>query len=119
MLKKILYLIPIGLLLLSGCTEPAPKDGIKISGKISFDRVPSALEQGGIAKLDYSNIQRVPAKEVIVKAIGEDGKAVAQTVTNKSGNYSFYVKGDSNIKIRAYARMLKKDFWMLNHCCPK
>ena len=70
MLKKILYLIPIGLLLLIGCTEPTPqKDGIKISGKISFDRVPSALEQGGIAKLDYSNIQRVPAKEIIVKAI--------------------------------------------------
>ncbi|MCH9739469.1 MAG: hypothetical protein K0U38_01320 [Epsilonproteobacteria bacterium] len=86
-------------------------EGINISGTITYDRVPSKLSYGGIAKLDYGNIKKAPAKYVLVKALSRDGKVVAQTQTDKNGKYSLSVPAEQEVKIRVYARMYKKDFW--------
>jgi hypothetical protein len=111
MLKKLFYL-SLGLFLLGGCSQqPSIKGGVEITGKITYDRVPSALSYGGIAKLDYNNIQKVSSKRVVVKAIDEGGKILTQTTTDNNGNYSLQVKSNQVIKIRVYARMYKKGSW--------
>jgi len=112
MLKRI-YLLLISLFFISGCSQYANinKDGVEISGQVTYDRVPSSISYGGLAKLDYENIKKVSSKNIIIKAIGTDGKTITQTTTDKNGKYSLYVPADIEVKIRAYARMYKKKFW--------
>ncbi len=112
MLKKLFYPLPIALLIV-GCSQSSvePTGGVKISGQITYDRVPSALSHGGLAKLDYSKVKRVASKNIIIKAIGRDGKTISETTTDKRGRYVLYVAPNQDVKIRAYARMYKKDFW--------
>ncbi len=114
MWKRIFYLLPITLLLFLSCSQQQPtvnRDGVEISGKITYDRVPSAIIYGGIAKLDYDNIKKLPSKNIVIKAIGTDGKVITQTTTDKKGRYSLFVPENSIIKIRVYARMYKKGYW--------
>lgn len=85
--------------------------GIPITGTITYDRVPVDISYGGIAKLDYTQTRKLPSKYVVVKAIDKDGKAIAETVTDKNGRYTLHVPSDEEIKIRVYARMYMKDFW--------
>jgi hypothetical protein len=110
---KRIYLVPISLLFIIGCSQNANvnRDGVEISGQITYDRVPSAISYGGIAKLDYKHTKRVSAKNIIIKAIDTNGQTIAQTTTDKNGKYSLFVPANSNVKIRGYARMYKKDFW--------
>ena len=110
---KTIYLVPIGLLFISGCSSHGDisKDGVEISGQVTYDRVPASITYGGIAKLDYEHTKKVSSKNIVIKAIDRDGKTIAQTTTDKNGKYSLYVPANSDVKIRAYARMYKKDFW--------
>jgi len=110
---KRIYLVPISLLFIIGCSQNANvnRDGVEISGQITYDRVPSAISYGGIAKLDYKHTKRVSAKNIIIKAIDTNGQTIAQTITDKNGKYSLFVPANSEVKIRGYARMYKKDFW--------
>jgi hypothetical protein len=64
-----------------------------------------------LAKLDYDNIKRVSSKNIVIKAIGRDGKTISETRTDKEGRYSLSVGSNKDVKIRAYARMYKKGFW--------
>ncbi len=111
MWKRILYILP--LLLFISCSQHANvnKDEVEIIGKITYDRVPVAIEYGGIAKLDYKHTKRFPARDILVKAIDTTGKIVATTSTDKRGKYRLVVPINSVVKIRAYARMYKKDYW--------
>ncbi len=111
MWKRILYILP--LLLFIGCSQHSTidKDEVEILGKITYDRVPVAIEYGGIAKLDYNHIKKLPARDILVKAIDTTGKTVATTSTDKKGKYRLVVPINSIVKIRAYARMYKKDYW--------
>ena len=85
--------------------------GIKISGKITFDRVPVKIGNYGMISLDYSNIQIVSAPNVLIKALNENGQVLYQTTSDSNGKYTVYVPKDSNVKIRVYARMLKENHW--------
>ena len=111
------FLMPLLLLLLSSCANQnitVPQgDGTRISGTITYDRVPSKVDAYGTVKLDYDNIQKLTSKYVVVKALNENGQTVAETTTNANGEYLLNVPKDTNIKIRVYARMLKKDVWDL------
>jgi hypothetical protein len=84
---------------------------VEISGKITYDRVPVAIESGGVARLDYNNIKKIPSKNILVKAIDKDGKVISQTTTNRRGQYTLFVPSDSLVKIRAYAKMYKEKYW--------
>ncbi|SFV65125.1 hypothetical protein MNB_SV-12-1647 [hydrothermal vent metagenome] len=112
MLKKLFYPLPIAFLFIVGCSgQPGHNGEVEISGQISYDRVPSVLSHGGLAKLDYDNIKRVSSKNIVIKAIGRDGKTVTETTTDKNGKYSLFVEPNIEVKIRAYARMHKEGFW--------
>ena len=79
---------------------------LKIIGKVTYDRV--HVNSNGVG-LDYNNITREPAKQVVVKAIGVDGQSVASTTTDDNGNYIFdNLPANTELKIRVYAK-LKKD----------
>ena len=105
-------MLPFGLLIV-GCvsTSGVPKDGVEISGKITYDRVPASTTYDGMARLDYAHTRKVASKNILVKAVDTTGKVLAQTTTDKNGKYSLYVPANTDVKIRAYARMYKKDTW--------
>ena len=112
------FFIPLPLIMFlfftTGCSQIGgltPKDGVKITGTVSFDRVPVKIETYGMIKLNYNNIQKVVAKNILVKAISDDGESLYETTTDKNGQYNLYVPKNTNVKIRVYARMFQKDRW--------
>jgi hypothetical protein len=115
MFKNLFILSFVTLLsFMTGCSQVGgvtPGDGVKITGTVTFDRVPVKVETYGMIKLDYNNIQKVAAKNVLVKAISENGESLYETSTDKNGVYNLYVPENTNVKVRVYARMLKKEKW--------
>lgn len=112
MREKVIYILfTIGLFIF-GCSDPQPKQNyVKIKGRVTFDRVNVKVIKGGVAKLDYNNIKKVPARDILVKAMDINGRVVATTSTDKKGKYRLKVPANSDIKIRVYARMYKKGYW--------
>ena len=97
-----------------GCAQPTPVnqgEGVKISGTVTFDRVPVKIESYGLIKLDYDKTQKVTGKHLLIKALDETGEVLYQTSTNKNGVYAVYVPENINVKIRVYARMLQENRW--------
>ena len=116
MLKKLFLfsLLTFSLSFIVGCSQlnnGQPTDGVKITGSVTFDRVPVKVETYGMIKLDYDNIQKVAAKNILIKAIDENGQSLYETSTDKNGNYNVYVPENTNVKIRVYARMFKENRW--------
>ena len=99
---------------ISGCSQIdgiTPGDGVKITGSVTFDRVPVKVETYGMIKLDYDNITKVAAKNILVKAISENGESLYETTTDENGNYNLYVPENINVKVRVYARMFQEGKW--------
>ena len=97
---------------MSGCSmHQISSEGVPITGTITYDRVLADVSYGGIAKLDYNNIKKLPSKYVVVKAIDREGKVVDQTVTDRKGHYTLHVPANTEIMIRVYARMYKEGSW--------
>lgn len=76
--------------------------GITISGTISYERVPFSATTGG--GLDYANIQTLPARGVVVQALGASDCVINSTFTDNSGAYSLNVTANADVKIRARAQ---------------
>ena len=73
---------------------------------MTYDRV--SVKSSGYG-LDYNNIHREPAKQIIVKLVEGDSDKIYETTTDESGNYEFKgVSPNSCIKVLALAK-LKKD----------
>jgi hypothetical protein len=102
------------LLLFNSCSQQDPvvkEQGVKISGTITYDKVPIKIGKYEIISLDYSKIEVTPAKNVLVKALDENGQVLYQTTSNEEGKYSMRVPEETNLKIRVYAKMLKENSW--------
>ena len=105
MIFRKLYLF-ISLLLLSLSLE-----ALEISGTIYYERV-QPKHIGGASYLDYSNITKERAKEVLVEAIDAVGNQVASTFTDNRGDYTLQnISSFTNIKIRVSAKMFKSNRW--------
>ena len=115
MLKYKLHSLSFTLLLffIIGCSPDIVEEGegIKISGTITYDRVPLKTGNYGLISLDYENIHKEKGKNLLIKAIDENGIVLYKTSSNSSGKYAVYVPENTNVKIRVYARMYKKDSW--------
>lgn len=79
-----------------------PSTGITISGQVSFDRVlPSARLDGG---LDFGNVPRAPAREVVVEVLRADRSVVASTLTDTTGRYSIAAPRNTQVSVRVRAQ---------------
>jgi len=78
---------------------------LKIIGKITYDRV--HVDSSGIG-LDYNNITKEAAKQVVVKAIGINDQVIRTTTTDDNGDYSLNnLPSNTELKVRAYAQLKK------------
>lgn len=107
------------ILFLSACSQIKPsidgdKNGAKIIGTITYDRVPVEVDAYGTARLNYAGTYKGTGKHLLIKALDENNQVVAKTTTDNKGAYTLYVPKDTNVKIRAYARMFKEDVWDLS-----
>jgi len=95
---------------LAGCISPEFSKGFsgKVSGKVTYDRVPPSLNSDSSAKLDYENTVKLPSREIIVKVIDAEGKTIGSTSSDKNGYYELSVPENQEVKIRAYAQMSKE-----------
>ncbi len=83
-----------------GGTLPAPN--VTISGQVSFDRVlPSANLAGG---LDFGNVPRAPAREVVVEVLRADRSVFASALTNLDGRYSVAAPANTEVTVRVRAQ---------------
>jgi hypothetical protein len=110
-LTRLSILLFIGALTLVGCGGGGSEDDgstsvgtVKISGKVTYDLVPSNSDHIG---LDYLNITQEAVKGVQVDAIDSSNQSIASTTTDELGNYSFDLPVNSQVKIRVYAKLLK------------
>jgi len=96
------------------CTPDAPipvDKEVKILGGITFDRVPLKMGKYGEVSLDYAHIKVVPASNILIKVLDENEQILSQTATDKKGKYIVSVPKNTNVKIRAYAQMIKEKHW--------
>ncbi len=78
---------------------------LSITGKITFDKIGVNSNNMG---LDYSNVKREPARQVVVKAIGRLDEVVTETTTDDRGAYRLgNLPENAKVKIRVYAQMKK------------
>jgi len=78
---------------------------LKIIGKITYDRV--HVDNSGIG-LDYNNITKEIAKQVVVKAISSNGKVIRATTTDDNGDYILSnLPSNTRLKVRVYAKLQK------------
>ena len=115
MLKYKLHSLSFTLLLffIIGC-DPTPVEegkGVKISGTITYDRVPVKTGNYGLISLDYTNIHKEKGKNLLIKALDENGLVLYETTSNNKGKYAVYVPKDTNVKIRVYARIYQEGAW--------
>ncbi len=88
----------------SASSQPTPSS-INISGKITYDRVPHNQSSG----LDYTNIAKSPARGIIVEALDASSAVLLSTISNTDGSYSFTVKPNTDIQIRAKAQIISEN----------
>lgn len=82
--------------------QPGSGSGVTLSGKITFDLVPSVPGFG----LDYASTTQKPARGVTVEL--RSGAAVlATTVTDASGGYSFNAAPNLDVSLRVRAEMVR------------
>ena len=77
-----------------------------ISGKVTFDRVPTGGANGG---LDYAATRQDPVRFGVVNAVDAAGNVVASGLTDAAGSYSLEVPAGTELRIRADARSLDPD----------
>jgi len=86
-------------------------EAVDILGTIYYERI-QPQHIGTASTLNYSNITKERAKEVLVEAIDSVGNQVAKTFTDKNGAYQLQnISSYSNVKIRISAKMFKSNRW--------
>jgi len=78
-----------------------PVSSVKLSGQITYDRVPHTTSSG----LDYANTVKSPARGVIVEAVSAAGSVLETTSSDINGNYSFTLEPNTDIRIRTKAQI--------------
>lgn len=84
-------------------TPPAaPVSQVKISGQVSYDRVPHTFESG----LDYANTISLPIRGAVVEAIDANGQVLASTISAPDGSYSLSVNSGTQARLQVKAQLL-------------
>lgn len=86
----------------TGGTGESP-DAVTISGKLTFDRVPHSTFD---SSLDYSAVQVLPIRAVVVEALDSSGAVLATATSDEAGNYALSVAAETRVRIRVKAQLL-------------
>ena len=87
---------------LSSPPAAQPASSVKLSGTITYDRVPHTQNSG----LDYANTVKSPARGVIVEALNAAGTVLSTASTDLSGVYNFTFDPNIDVRIRVKAQTL-------------
>ena len=79
---------------------PLPPGKARISGRLTFDRVPITNR-----RLDYDNIRQEPIRGVWVDAVDARGAVLARTRSDADGRYRLDVAANTEVRIRISAHM--------------
>jgi len=94
----------------SGAAAPtAPPVGtMALSGTVTFDLVPAALDGGG-PYLDYANTRAAPARGLPLEIIdsGDRSTVLASAVTDAAGNYRVALPYSTSVIMRVRAELLE------------
>jgi PKD repeat protein len=83
-------------------TSGPPPAGVRVSGRITFERVPFSTALG--SGLDFTRTFEAPAREIEVELLQASSQAVlATTVTDTNGNYTFTTAPNADVIVRAKA----------------
>lgn len=83
---------------------PPPPSSVTISGAVTFDLVPFNVGTNG---LDYNAITQSAARGIVIQALDSTGAILATDITDGSGQYSVSVTSNTDIRIRARARLME------------
>ena len=83
---------------------PLPPGKARISGRLTFDRVP-VTNRG----LDYGNIRQEPIRGVWVDAVDASGAVLERTRSDAEGRYRLDVAADTEVRIRISAHMQRTE----------
>jgi hypothetical protein len=84
---------------------PPPTGGtVTISGTVTYDRVPLNPATNG---LNYAAITQEPARGIVVEALDSTGSILETTVADASGQYSVTVNDNTDVQIRARAKLVE------------
>jgi hypothetical protein len=75
---------------------------------VTFQNVPTAYS-GGVGKLQYSAVASKPARRIVVQAVDNCDRAVAETSTDDLGAFRLSVPGNE-VRVKAVSRMVSSDF---------
>ena len=77
---------------------------VTLSGKVTYDLVPPNSDNIG---LDYGSITQEPVEGVQVDALDNADHIIDTTTTDTTGNYSFILNENTEVKIRVSAKLFK------------
>ncbi|WP_051279952.1 hypothetical protein [Hellea balneolensis] len=81
-----------------------PVSSVKVSGQITYDRVPHTSTSG----LDYANTAKSPARGVVIEALNSADEIVAATTADSNGQYTLTLDPNIDIRIRTKAQILSQ-----------
>jgi len=81
-----------------------PGAKVTLSGRTTFDYVPFQSDNTG---LDYNNISQRPIRGHVVELVSSAGAILSSSLTDASGNYSFEVDPNTQVRVRVKAQLLK------------
>ena len=81
---------------------PQTVSSVTLSGKVTYDRVYHTQSSG----LDYSNIDELPIRGVVIDALDNQGTVIKTTISDDDGSYSFTLDADTQVRIQIKAQLL-------------
>jgi hypothetical protein len=86
---------------------PSQEIKVSISGRITYDLVPSKPTHDG---LDYTNIRQESIKGAVVELLDSSDQLLQSTISDANGTYLFSdLPSQTEVKVRVYAKMQKHD----------
>jgi len=88
----------------TGDSTDGTSSSVDISGVVSYDKVHPNSNYIG---LDYGHITQEPARAIQIDAVGTSNQIIATGTTDNAGRYTLSVPTNTQLKIRASAKMFK------------
>ncbi len=89
-------------------SDAAQFEAFELSGNITFGSVPAVLD-GWTPKLDYAATSNKPARRIVVQAVDNCDRAVAETTSDDYGFFKLSVPGNE-VRVKAVSHVYTANF---------